>query len=149
MSSFSKCSTCKRLWTAFQTATNNVQSTTAVKAPKDAHIPSIVRQWRGYRERTEMANSESLDYLSLAIDRADQSKYFLSHFITQRNDQRGHRMPLHVFGVLLHSPVPVLRLFTMTDDNKTGANHIIEVLRRVLWHGNKRFCSSQVLSTTG
>lgn len=129
---FTKCSECERFRTALQKAATDGTDTKLLLAQRDAHVTFVAEERRYYRMKTEMAKGDPGDYLSLAIDGADQKNYTLPHFSTHTKDERGHGLAVHLVGVLIHASISQLRLFTMTDEHATGSNHIVEAIHRVV-----------------
>lgn len=70
--------------------------------------------------------------MSLAFYGADKTKFPMPHFITNIKDERGHGLTVHLIGLLVHATASQLRLFIMTYDHATGANHIIEAIHRLV-----------------
>lgn len=81
--------------------------------------------------KKELATLRPKEYISIAVDGADQKAFSIPHFTSDTKDSRGHGLKVHLIGVLQHSSPNRLRLFTMTADHESGANHIIECCRRV------------------
>lgn len=143
-SRFSICSTCERLRSSLERAITDGLSTEDLKREKFSHNRFIERERLEYRNKCEEASLNPEKYISLVIDGADQSKFSLPHFMTPTKEERGHGLAVHLIGVLRHLPVNKLHLFTMTDNHKTGANHIIESLHRVI-----NVCNSTVTLPQG
>lgn len=53
-------------------------------------------------------------------------------FCHQYQGVKGHSMNYRLVGVIIHGRPNRLRLMTMTEKHKTGANHIIETMHRVI-----------------
>lgn len=47
-------------------------------------------------------------------------------------EDKGHKMKMKIVGVLQHGIRKQLKLFTLTEEFESGANHIIEALHRVI-----------------
>lgn len=71
-------------------------------------------------------------YLSISVNGADQIKVALTRFVTPRKEQRWHRLCIHLIGVIEHALIQNFRMFTMTLNQATGANHILEVIHLVI-----------------
>lgn len=71
-------------------------------------------------------------YISRAVDGVELSESTLPQFDTSTKDQRGNGLSVYLVGLLIHVPISVLRLFTMTHNNSTVTNHVIESVHRVL-----------------
>lgn len=68
----------------------------------------------------------------MVADVAHEPKFALPLFTTRVKDQRDHGVSVHMIGIPCHLQANSLRLFTMTDEHATGANHIIESIQRLL-----------------
>lgn len=64
--------------------------------------------------------------MSVVVDGADQMKFELCDLRTHTKAELGHEISVHFVGVMIHAVVSNLRLFTMTDEHATVANHMIE-----------------------
>ncbi len=127
---FTKCSTCERLRSALSTAIRKSLPTDEIRKEKTGHNEFIAMERREYLRKAELAMLRPSKYLSVVIDGADQSAYSLPHFVTKVKDVRGQGLKVHLIGVLQHLSMNRLRLFTMTEDHQTGANHIVECVHR-------------------
>lgn len=85
-----------------------------------------MRERLEYKKRRDSAILNPLECVSLIVDGADQSAYGLPKFVVKTKVDRGHAIKVRLVGVLQHSVPNKLRLFTMTEEHRTGANHIIE-----------------------
>ena len=85
-----------------------------------------------YQKKRDRSKLHSKEYLSIIIDGADQSAFGLPHFTPNVKNQRGHAMKVQFVGLLDHPLPNDLLLPTMTQEHKTGANHVVEVLHRYL-----------------
>ncbi len=47
-------------------------------------------------------------------------------------DDRGHALKVRLIGLLEHNQLNKLRLFTLTEEYPTGANHVVEAIHRYL-----------------
>ena len=131
-SRFKKCSLCEQLRSALEEARKAGKVTEELLAQKESHHAFIARERQEYFRKQVLADRHPQKYLSVAIDGADQSAFCLPHFCNGIKDSRGHGMKVHLIGLLRHQKKNHLRLFTMTDNHSTGANHIIEVLHRFI-----------------
>lgn len=129
---FTKCSTCEQITAALREATRGGVQTDAILRGKAIHLDFIARERREYRRKCELAILYPTSYLSLVVDGADQTKFSLPHFTTSVKDQRGHGLAVHLIGLLRHAALNRLRLFTMTDEHASGANHIVESIHRLI-----------------
>lgn len=68
----------------------------------------------------------------MVVDRADQSMFALPCFTYTVKDRIGDGLYVHLIGLLRHFKVNNLRLFTMTDEQGAGVNHIVEYIHRLL-----------------
>ena len=97
-----------------------------------AHYGFVERERRVYEERKELSKRFPTKYLSLVVNVADQTSYGLPHFVFATKEERGEKIQMKIVGVLLHWMQKQLKLFTLTDDFESRANHITEALHRVL-----------------
>lgn len=131
-SRFAKCDVCEGLRSALKTAVLKRLSTVDLKAQKSTHLKRIWAERLSYKKNRDRAILDPNNYLSIIVDGADQSAFGLPHFTVKTKSERGHAIKVKLIGVLQHSTINVLRLFTMTDEHETGANHIIESIHRTL-----------------
>lgn len=131
-SRFAKCDVCETLRSALKTAVLKRLSTVELKAQKSSHLKRIWSERLSYKKNRDRAILDPNKYLSLIVDGADQSAFGLPHFTVKTKAERGHAIKVKLIGVLQHSTKNVLRLFTLTDEHETGANHIIESIHRTL-----------------
>ncbi len=68
----------------------------------------------------------------MIVDGADQSAFGLPHFMIKKKDDRGHTLKVRLVGLLEHNQLNKLRLYTLTEEYPTGANHVIEAVHRFL-----------------
>lgn len=127
---FSKCTTCEQLRAAIRDALTKGRCTEELKRQKATHLDFVRREREEYSRKIDLAKKYPQDYLSIVVDGADQRNFTLPHFTSCVKDQRGHGLGVHVIGLLNHRQTNVLRLFTMTKDHQSGANHVIEVIHR-------------------
>lgn len=69
-------------------------------------------------------------YCSTMVHGANQSYFGFSHFIPKTKDDRGHCLKVRLVEVLEHSKPTKLFLFTMTEDDETGARHVVKAIHR-------------------
>ncbi len=131
-SRFTICSTCDEINTSLENALKNRSDTMNILTRKRDHMDYVNRERLEYRRKRNNAIREPSKYCSLIMDGADQSAYGLPHFTTTTKDVKGQSMKVRLIGVLQHASTNTLRLYTMTEEHKTGANHIIESLHRAL-----------------
>lgn len=131
-SRFNKCSTCEQITASLRNAVTKGLPTDDIMRGKALHIDFVSRERREYRRKTELATLHPSSYLSLVVDGADQTKFALPHFCTSVKYQQGHGIAVHLIGLLRHGAINKLRLFTMTDEHASGANHIIEPIHRLI-----------------
>lgn len=127
---FTKCTTCEQIRSALEDAIRTGKPTDDIIKRKKEHNNFIALERREYQRKRELAILRPTEYMSFVVDGADQSAYALPHFVTKVKDSRGHGLKVHLIGLLYHSTVNRLRLFTMTDEHQKGANHIIECIHR-------------------
>lgn len=69
-------------------------------------------------------------YCSMIVDDATRSAFGLPHFLASTKADRGRVLKTRLVSLLKHSNPPRLSLFTMTEEYKIGANHVIKALQR-------------------
>lgn len=104
-SRFTKCRFCKQITDALRQASRNGFSTHQIMRQKAAHIDFIERERREYRHKCELAELFPSAYLSMVVDRADQSKFSLPSFTSSMKDQRLQGVAVHLIGLLLHGTI--------------------------------------------
>lgn len=129
---FSKCTRCEELRAALETAMKSNASTSAIKASKMAHVEMVRRERLEYKKKRDRAILNPEQYCSVIVDGADQSAFGLPHFITKTKSERGHSLKVRLIGLLEHSYMNKLHLYTLTEEYQTGANHVIETIHRFL-----------------
>lgn len=129
-SRFSKCDTCETLRASLRNAVLNRVSTMDLKERKSAHLRMVWQERLQYKKNRDRAILQPSQYMSMIIDGADQSAFGLPHFTVKTKNERGHSIKVKLVGVLQHGVQNHLRLYTLTDEHQTGANHIIESLHR-------------------
>lgn len=80
------------------------------------------RQYNIKRDRDTLSHA---DLCSITIDGADQCAFGLPHFMTTTKQKLENSLKVKLVGLLEHGKPNTLRLFTMTEEHKTGANHIV------------------------
>ena len=86
----------------------------------------------GSIKKRDKARLQPDQFLSIIIDGADQSAFGLAHFMVKSKDDRGHALKVRLIGLLEHNQLNRLRLFTLTEEYPTGANHVVEAVHRFL-----------------
>ncbi len=129
---FTVCSICEEIRVSFENALKSKADTSTILSRKRAHLDFIENERLEYRRKRNNSIRNPSKYCSLIIDGADQSAYGLPHFTTTTKDVVGLAMKVRLIGVLQHASTNTLRLFTMTEEHKTGSNHIVEALHRSL-----------------
>jgi len=140
---FAKCDTCELLRAELKSRVTKFEDTSDLLSRKKAHYNFITEERMEYRRKRDIAALTPNTAWSVIIDGADQTSFGLPHFTTHTKSQRGHALKVKLVGILEHGTENKLRLLTMTEDQKTGANHIVEALHRFLMD---RSVSSQVPS---
>lgn len=92
---------------------------------RDAKVKFIGKERLEYRKKTKRKTFHPSEYLSLVVDRTDQTTFPIPHFVTPTKYQQGHGISVHFIGVLQHAPGSTPELFTITDENATPSNHIV------------------------
>ncbi len=129
---FTKCDICERLREETIRVVTNFESTATIRAQKRAHYQMISDERLEYKRKRDIATLHPSEAWSLIVDGADQKAYGLPHFITSTKSQRGEALKVKLIGLLEHGLENKLRLLTMTEEHKTGANHVIEAVHRFL-----------------
>lgn len=96
------------------------------------HFAEVRTERQAYFLRRELAVYNPDRYCYIIIDGADQRAYGLPHFFHATKEDRRHKFKVRVIGSLEHRVQKQLTIFTLTEENSTGASHIIEALHRVL-----------------
>ncbi len=131
---FAKCAICEQLREARSKALirNDLKELKQIQEQKKQHNEFIARERREYKKKRDMSKLHPSDYLSIIVDGADQSAFGLPHFMVKTKDDRGHSLKVRLIGLLGHYQENRLRLFTLTEEYPTGANHIVEAIHRYL-----------------
>lgn len=131
---FAKCTLCEQLRKSIfgATAKRDHKLLQLLRQKKREHLDHIARERREYKKKRDKAKLQPERFLSIIIDGADQSAFGIPHFIVKTKDDRGHTIKVRLIGLLEHNQQNRLRLFTLTEEYPTGANHIIETLHRYL-----------------
>ncbi len=131
-SRFTVCTICEEVRVALETAVKNKADTSGILSRKRLHMDHVSQERLEYRRKRNNAIRDPSKYCSLIVDGADQSAYGLPHFVTTTKDVHGQAMKVRLIGVLEHASLNTLRLYSMTEEHKTGANHIVESIHRTL-----------------
>lgn len=107
-------------------------STSFILAQKSAYIEFVGLERRKYKQMVEILVLKSLEFMSIVIDCSDQSAYTLPHFVYKVKDTRGKGIKVHLKGLLHHGVENHLHLYTMTADQVTGSNQIMECVHRFI-----------------
>lgn len=132
VSRFTNSSICDQIGSALLDAVNEGKPTGNRIAQRDSHNNYFERERRGYRRNVELAKAKPSKYISPVVDGANQSKFTLPHFVTSTIDKRGHGLSIYLVGSVMHAPISVVRLLTMTANHATCATHVIESVDCVL-----------------
>ncbi len=131
---FAKCTICEQLREGLAEATKNGdhKRQSLIKKMKTEHNEMVGRERREYKKKRDKARLQPTEYMSMIVDGADQSAFGLPHFMIKTKDDRGHTIKVRLVGLLEHNQVNKLRLFTLTEEFPSGANHVIEAIHRFL-----------------
>ena len=129
---FSICGQCDRLKTCLREAILQGRDTSTIKEQRKLHLDFVFRERMEYHIKKDRARLNGSEYLSIIVDGADQSAFGLPHFTTKNKSQRGHALKVKLIGIIDHQVEKQLTLMTMTEEHATGANHIVEVIHRIL-----------------
>lgn len=80
-----------------------------------------------YKARLDLENS-----CYIIVDVLDQSAFGLSRFTTPTESTKGHRRKVKLVGGFEHEIHNNLLLHTITQENETRANHIMESIHRYM-----------------
>lgn len=128
---FSKCDVCEQLRQQLADAGMDRLKTDALRELQKKHHQFVEKERLQYYKNRELARKLPKKFASIIIDGASQSAYGLPHWPYEtKATQRGHKIGVHLTGILEHASPNNLTLLTMTDEHKTGANHVIEALHR-------------------
>jgi len=129
---FSKCGDCEDYRSQLEKAGMSERQSAPVLALYKAHHKFITTERMEYYLVKQRAAHNPSIVCSLIIDGADQSAFGIPHFTFKTKTEKGHAMKVRLVGVLDHGVVHSPSLFLLTEQFETGANHIVEVLHRVL-----------------
>lgn len=131
---FAKCTICEQLRKPIHDAASrrNYKNLALLRRQKVEHNELIAQERREYNKKRDKARLQPDQYLSNIVDGADQSAFGLPHFMVKTKDDRGHSLKVRLIGLLEHNQKNRLRLFTLTEEFPTGANHVVESIHRFL-----------------
>ncbi len=131
---FAKCTACEQLRKTIHDAAarRDFKSLAIYRRKKAEHNELIAKERREYKKKRDQARLQPDQFLSIIVDGADQSAFGLPHFMIKTKDDRGHSLKVRLIGLLEHNQTNQLRLFTLTEEYPTGANHVIEAIHRFL-----------------
>ncbi len=131
---FAKCTTCEQLRKSIHDAASrrDYKNLAIYRRQKAEHNELIAKERREYKKKRDKARLQPDQLLSIIVDGADQSAFGLPHFMIKTKDDRGHSLKVRLIGLLEHSHQNRLRLFTLTEEFPTGANHVVEAIHRFL-----------------
>lgn len=92
----------------------------------------IARERREYSVQTELAKDKTSKHLSISVDGAHQSKLALPRFVSPTKEELVPVLHKHLICVIEHTPIHHLRLYTMTHNHYTGADHIVEAVHKII-----------------
>lgn len=142
---FAKCTICESFKDEMQRAARTAKLVTKVQQDRQAHYDFIASERQAYKMNQDNAALNPSEYMSLAIDGADQSAFGLPHFVTVTKDTRGHSLKVKLIGILQHGTEKSVALYTMTENHETGGNHVIECIHRYLNSRNDQYGLPKVL----
>lgn len=131
-SRFTNCTAFEQITSAIRETTRKGLPTEVIRRGKALHIGFIGRERLWYRQTCELAILYPTYHISMVVDGADETKFSHPHSTTSVKHQCGHGIVVHLSGLLRHEAFNKLRLFYMTDAHASGANHIIELIRRFI-----------------
>lgn len=71
-------------------------------------------------------------YCSIILNGADKSVYGLPKVIVKKKQSRGNDLKLKLIGIMDHGNPHRVRLFSMTEEHRTGSNRVVEALHTIL-----------------
>lgn len=142
---FAKCGICEAFKDEMKRAARSTTSMTQLQRDRKAHYDFIATERQAYKMNQDNAALNASQYMSIAIDGADQSAFGLPHFVTVTKDTRGHSIKVKLVGIVQHGRQKHISLYTMSENHETGANHVIECLHRFLNNRNDQFGLSKNL----
>lgn len=80
-------------------AKQKIQTTAEFLFQKKSHNYFVHRERLEYFRKKELAIVQPREYLSIAIDGAENQAFTFPHFLTSTKDQRGNGLKLHLIGV--------------------------------------------------
>lgn len=123
---FAICTVYEELQRAIREPINHWQNTESIIQEQSAHYAFVFRERLLCRRKLKDVFLESTNFLSVIIDGADHSGFVLCHVLVKNKQQRCHVIKEWLIGALQHGRPQKLRLWTITGEYQTGANHIIE-----------------------
>lgn len=129
---FARCETCVLLKAEISQNQNRASVVRQATASLRQHLNLVMEERKMYQNRAERAIRYPKKYTSIVIDGADQKGYGLPHFLDSSKADRGHKFKVKCVDCLEHRSSKKLWIYAMTEEFQTGANHIIEVIHRVL-----------------
>ncbi len=129
---FTICSICESIRLQLEGAIKRKEDTRPIMVKKRAHNAMVSKERAEYSRKRNNAIRDPKRFCSVIIDGADQAAFGLPHFTTLTKDVRGNALKVRLIGILQHGSPNKLRLYTMTEEQQTGANHIVEALHRFL-----------------
>lgn len=75
------------------------------------------------------------EFCSIIVDGVDQSTFGLPKFVTESEseDERGRAVKICLTGLLEHKKPAISYLYTVKEEHKTGANHVLETIDRFIF----------------
>ena len=96
-----------------------------------AHLEEVKNEKLMYYSNRSRGRHSFLEFLSIIIDGADQSKHDLPHFKDQsKMSDEMAKVKMHLYGALVHGRGAYA--FTIPDHEKQGHNATIQVLQHIL-----------------
>ncbi len=92
---FTTCERCDELRRNMRAAAIKRQSTEAIKDQQIKHLEFVRKERLEYQAKKDRGRLESVNYLSVILDGADQSTFGMPHFTTNTKSQRGHALKLN------------------------------------------------------
>ena len=131
---FTVCSRCEMLFREERNNLRNEDALREIHSLRAQHKVFVMRERESYQMRQSLAEEDPNKYMSIIIDGADQKNYGLPHFYLSTKSDVGHKLKVKVVGGLEHVARGHrhLSLYAMTEEYETGANHVIEVVHRML-----------------
>lgn len=90
-----------------------------------ARLWMVAREWLEYRKNKYRAIVHPDEYCSIIVDCVYQSGFIIPHFSVRKKTERSNSFKLRPVGLLEHSQQNIINLYTLKEEEDTGANHVV------------------------